>query len=273
MNPQNRFYCGHCGRCFIANKSFSRLLCGSSNGRLARDKHQKGCDVIPCSYQVVNAEFSDWLLLSTGEGLEGEDLSVQCMPCGEGLAGMGWASGSALEDMESEEADFTNVELPLEELPSEKGSVDHDIDEEPEESEEEPMDSEEPHCDAEVVPARTPYIREADLGCSQGRQLEDLEHDVDFHDVESTTTESDLDAFHLEETPTTSVTSASATLSSPDASIQGGEIISKVVPGPEALSALSVDITVDPVEWTALDCMDGGANACKDEADDTNAFA
>lgn len=175
--------------------------------------------------------------------------SSACHAC-HARAWQAWARPQAtLEDMESEEGDFTNVELPVEE---------------PEESEEEPFDSEEPRCDVEVVPARTPYIREADLGCSQGRQFEDLDHDVDFHDVESTTTESDLDAFHPEEhcmeTPTTSVASASASLSSPDASIQGGESICpdcKVVPGPEALSALPFDIPVDPVEWTALDCMDG----------------
>jgi len=82
-NPQNRHECQNCGACFVTKRRW--MLC-TSDGRRARDKHCATCDVIPCDYEVKDADIGDWLLMSPG-GVEslggGDDGAVECGVCGE----------------------------------------------------------------------------------------------------------------------------------------------------------------------------------------------
>lgn len=64
-NPRNRFNCEHCNKCFVGGRFLSQM----QDARLARDKHQKVCDYIPCTYEMREAYFENWLLMS--EELEG----------------------------------------------------------------------------------------------------------------------------------------------------------------------------------------------------------
>jgi hypothetical protein len=45
----------------------------SKDARAARDVHEKVCDYIPCTYQLREADFSDWLLMSELDGMETSD--------------------------------------------------------------------------------------------------------------------------------------------------------------------------------------------------------
>lgn len=65
-NPKNRFHCEQCNRCFVTRQGWLQ----NTNGRAARDVHKKDCDVMPCSYEVVDADFTDWFLLSSGPRTE-----------------------------------------------------------------------------------------------------------------------------------------------------------------------------------------------------------
>mmetsp|Transcript_25585 Transcript_25585/g.73058 ORF Transcript_25585/g.73058 Transcript_25585/m.73058 type:complete len:554 (-) Transcript_25585:91-1752(-) len=56
-NPKNR--CDRCGCCYTSQKHW---FC-KFNMRAAMETHLKGCDLIPCTYQAVEAD-SDWLLLA-----------------------------------------------------------------------------------------------------------------------------------------------------------------------------------------------------------------
>lgn len=58
-NPRNRCQCDHCGRCFSAGKGwFSNV-----DPKVAREAHMKMCDVIPCTYEVVETD-ADWQILA-----------------------------------------------------------------------------------------------------------------------------------------------------------------------------------------------------------------
>lgn len=70
MNPQNRFNCERCGKCFVGGQHWLRM----KDARSARDTHHKECDYIPCAYQVSDADVGGWLLMSSE--FEGAEMST-----------------------------------------------------------------------------------------------------------------------------------------------------------------------------------------------------
>jgi len=74
-NPQNRFSCEKCDRCFKTRRRWLKTV----DGRKERDVHQAECDVIPCTYDVLSTEVTDWHLLASGEECrEGSELCGDC---------------------------------------------------------------------------------------------------------------------------------------------------------------------------------------------------
>lgn len=69
-NPQNRFNCERCGKCFVGGQDWL----GLKDGESLREKHYKMCDYIPCTYQLREAEIGDWFLMAPGaEGTERQE--------------------------------------------------------------------------------------------------------------------------------------------------------------------------------------------------------
>lgn len=65
LNPQNRFECDLCSRAFVSHCGWFRRV----HGKHLRDAHQANCDVIPCAYQLVDADIASWSLLASSEKL------------------------------------------------------------------------------------------------------------------------------------------------------------------------------------------------------------
>eukprot|EP00929_Paragymnodinium_shiwhaense_P011118 TRINITY_DN11649_c0_g1_i1.p1 TRINITY_DN11649_c0_g1~~TRINITY_DN11649_c0_g1_i1.p1 ORF type:complete len:770 (+),score=164.58 TRINITY_DN11649_c0_g1_i1:222-2531(+) len=155
-NPANRFRCTRCSRCFSTRKRFAGLQ--TLEGLAALEKHHKECDVIPCSYGMVEAEAGEWMIFGeeAPAGLMEEDLSSsqeeddEKMLCGPCTPLERRALSLADDDFEGSDGQSEDGALPEDEAGSErevyaKQELDDDDEEEQEEEDEEDQCS---FCDA-----------------------------------------------------------------------------------------------------------------------------
>mmetsp|Transcript_107750 Transcript_107750/g.170108 ORF Transcript_107750/g.170108 Transcript_107750/m.170108 type:complete len:575 (-) Transcript_107750:78-1802(-) len=198
-NPQNRFHCDRCGKCFVT----SRRLFLKSDGRLAREQHHKECDFIPCDFEVKDSDIDDWLLMSAGSTTEpsdtitaGDDYCVLgrssefavnretiCQPCNRSDIG----GEDASDAVDNASFNFHDAESSQEELD--------------EENEEEEDDDEAPMQDDSAEAQKTEALQVAALAKLRATESEsDEEMAATKEDELDTDTESDkLDDFFAKE--------------------------------------------------------------------------
>eukprot|EP00930_Biecheleria_cincta_P058631 TRINITY_DN44437_c0_g1_i1.p1 TRINITY_DN44437_c0_g1~~TRINITY_DN44437_c0_g1_i1.p1 ORF type:complete len:572 (+),score=100.86 TRINITY_DN44437_c0_g1_i1:74-1717(+) len=152
-NPRNRFSCQSCGRCFTSRRRWLR----THNGKEERDRHQAGCDVIPCEFEVMGTEVSEWHLVSSPD--------IQACGTCSGTTRASSEAGSGSGEL-SEVGSF-DKEAGSAAEPSEAGSLDKEEQDDCSESEEE--DDEELHFhDARSASGDGPELAEAVENIVQG---------------------------------------------------------------------------------------------------------